>query len=594
MLLSSLLSEVCEQRLSRPTLRHDERLPSGERGFSLSFVQAMRDFFGQRGGLSLPTVEACHSPSFPANICRLTSSTGLSLVESCYGIAKGRGISTGRLFGAATTTFSYSWEGTTFEDVLCAFENMQRDAPADRFFWCDVFCASQNLLAGAYANAAAAARFSAMSAESPGYEECREQQRETREQVDQLFEEALCTSHEIMMFASPLLDQWEVPPHPYLKRDRGFPPAGTLRKGARVMSRGWCLLEVSAALEKRHELHISLSAADRAGLDQIILLRLEELTDIVAAVDVNDAQISLEADRDFLLRKMAQLPLGVESVNALVKAGLQNWLLRRGRAMQRDGAWALSAGLGKILFHQGQYAEAALLWREALAGREAEYGERHALTLGCVEGLASAICEQGTNDVEAEALYRRALAGREAVLGTTHPDTIATALALARLLTDLEQRVEAERLHRSVLVVREGELGADHPDTLASMDALASLFADQGRYDEAEPLYQQSLAQSTSVLGPTHPDTLSTMHNLALLLADRGEMSQAESLHRRALAGRVAELGASHPHTFVSMDHLAIVLADQVCVTDDRVPWPVLAPHARRAAYGLRLGAVQV
>lgn len=264
MLLSSLLSEVCEQRLSRPTLRHDERLPSGERGFSLSFVQAMRDFFGQRGGLSLPTVEACHSPSFPANICRLTSSTGLSLVESCYGIAKGRGISTGRLFGAATTTFSYSWEvllcrhsadpsrpgldltaarsrcaqGTTLEDVLCAFENMQRDAPADRFFWCDVFCASQNLLAGAYANAAAAARFSAMSAESPGYEECREQQRETREQVDQLFEEALYTSHEIMMFASPLLDQWEVPPHPYLKRDRGFPPAGTLRKGARVMSRG--------------------------------------------------------------------------------------------------------------------------------------------------------------------------------------------------------------------------------------------------------------------------------------------------------------------------------------------------------------------
>ena len=73
---------------------------------------------------------------------------------------------------------------------------------------------------------------------------------------------------------------------------------------ARHHCAGWCLLEVSAALEKRHELHISLSAADRAGLDRIILLRLEELTDIVAAVDVNDAQISLEADRDFLLRKM--------------------------------------------------------------------------------------------------------------------------------------------------------------------------------------------------------------------------------------------------------------------------------------------------
>ena len=97
--------------------------------------------------------EVCRADDGGVTICRLTRSTGLSLAESFVHIA-GKA-STKDIVGPATTFFSYSWEGTKLEDMLAAIDTAIRELEEERslerrYVWIDMFCASQNLLAGVY------------------------------------------------------------------------------------------------------------------------------------------------------------------------------------------------------------------------------------------------------------------------------------------------------------------------------------------------------------------------------------------------------------------------------------------------------------
>merc|ERR1712034_57509 len=98
--------------------------------------------------------EVCKGESLAVSVCRLTASTGLSLVESCIRLARREGLDTSALFGPPSTFFSYSWTGTTLADVCASGERavhrLEAGGGARRFLWLDMLCASQNLLAGKY------------------------------------------------------------------------------------------------------------------------------------------------------------------------------------------------------------------------------------------------------------------------------------------------------------------------------------------------------------------------------------------------------------------------------------------------------------
>ena len=128
-LLQDLLAEARDRPLVLPVKPHTARLSSGERGFTLDFLRAFCRFCDAD---TLSMAEVCKSPTFASNVCQLTSSTGLSLVESCILVAKRKGIDTHTVFGPATTFFSYSWEGTTLQDMLSAIETTGLEG---RFFW---------------------------------------------------------------------------------------------------------------------------------------------------------------------------------------------------------------------------------------------------------------------------------------------------------------------------------------------------------------------------------------------------------------------------------------------------------------------------
>ena len=149
-LLERLLANA-ENEVALPVRPHSKRLRSGARGFSVTFLRAFLYFLRRRGAHELQMAELCKQPGLAVSVCRLTASTGLSLIESCVLLAEAEGVDTSALFGVATSFFSYSWTGTQVDHMAAAAERgvsqLEEASTGPRCLWLDMLCASQNLLA---------------------------------------------------------------------------------------------------------------------------------------------------------------------------------------------------------------------------------------------------------------------------------------------------------------------------------------------------------------------------------------------------------------------------------------------------------------
>ena len=140
-----------------------------------------------------------------------------------------------------------------------------------------------------------------------------------------------------MLYLSPLTGEWRAPEHPFLLPDRGSPPAGWLRKGPGAITRAWCCFELVKTLAKGCTLHVALSPADVDGFEALLTGRFDEIAGVVAAIDVCDAQISKEEDREYILGEVGKLEGGLGSVTAMCARGCASGL--QGRGWRRWDGW---------------------------------------------------------------------------------------------------------------------------------------------------------------------------------------------------------------------------------------------------------------
>ena len=162
----------------------------------------------------------CKKEGSTTSVCAITRSTGLSLAESFAITCVTAEADVSLFVGAATTFFSYSWTGTRLADMLYAIirqvEALEKEDGRRRYVWIDMFCASQNLLAGAFLPIDPTER-EALKASNPI------EYGRRKEQTDKLFDGAIDSVNEILFYCSPLADEWLAPPHPFLLPDRGEP-----------------------------------------------------------------------------------------------------------------------------------------------------------------------------------------------------------------------------------------------------------------------------------------------------------------------------------------------------------------------------------
>ena len=244
-ILELLLEESRKTQVKLPVQKHSKRMKSGGRGFSLPFLRALGRFYEARDAIALEMGDICKSATLEENVCTLTASTGLSLIESCVLLAKRKGLDASALFAPATTFFSYSWTGSPLADVVAAVQRGvgrlgkggSGRGGKPRFVWLDMLCASQNLLAGKYEDEARHPKG------TPGYAA-------RKEDTDDLFDGALDACGELIFYLAPLVDEWDAPPHPPLRADRAAPPLPRRRKGPRATTRAGCRCELATTLSK--------------------------------------------------------------------------------------------------------------------------------------------------------------------------------------------------------------------------------------------------------------------------------------------------------------------------------------------------------
>jgi len=414
-----------------PIRTHAERLPSGERGVSLEFLRAIRTFYTELGAIDKPMEDVCMEEGSSSSACALTRSTGLSLAESVVLEAERRGQSALPLVGHTTTFFSYSWKGTRLGDMLAAIErkveSLEREDGRTRYVFIDIYCASQNLLAGAFHSPHVT-----KEADPHGYAE-------RHEDIGGVMDGAMAAADEMLFYCSPLTEAWEAPRDPFLLPERGEPPEQWTRRGPCAVTRAWCVFEMARAIAKQYTLHVVLSPADVDGFEGLLVNRFDEIAGIIAALDARDAQITKAEDREYILMQVERHEGGVGAITASVCEALRTWLADEGRAAlarlpkKKRGTSTLINNLGLLLQAQGRLDEAGALYREALEARRETLGNRHPDTLSSINNLGSLLQAKGRLD-EAEALFHEALKARRETLGDRHPDTLGSINNLGVLL----------------------------------------------------------------------------------------------------------------------------------------------------------------
>jgi tetratricopeptide (TPR) repeat protein len=206
-----------------------------------------------------------------------------------------------------------------------------------------------------------------------------------------------------------------------------------------------------------------------------------------------------------------------------------------------------------------RYTDAAVLWRQALAVAEEDFGPDDPATATSLNHLGYLLNAQG-DLTGARPYYERALAIRERALGPDHPDTATSLNNLGYQLRALGNLAGARPYYERALEAWEKTLGPDHPDTATSLNNLGDLLQAQGDLARALPYFERALAIREKALGPDHPNTALSLNNLGALFDAQGNLAGARPYYERALAIREKVLGPDHPDTAISLNNLGYLL----------------------------------
>ena len=262
--------------------------------------------------------------------------------------------------------------------------------------------------------------------------------------------------------------------------------------------------------------------------------------------------------------------------------------LRRALTMipQSSGeAGSLRHNLAATLYAQGEYAAAAVEFREVVNHFEGLYGGEHPAVADALDALGTCLGELGQLQ-EAETVLRRALAIRERTLGTLHDDTANNLHNLANIISDRGKLEESLRLYAQAVEIWQEVEGPEHPDVATGLGAMATVRAKLGETDEAEALQRRALSIIEHAKGLDDPDVAYPLTNLGDLLRRRGELDEAQLLLERALKVREEKLGPEHPTLAPTLDHLGRVHADAGRIDEARAALIRAREIQRKAGVG--------
>jgi tetratricopeptide (TPR) repeat protein len=318
----------------------------------------------------------------------------------------------------------------------------------------------------------------------------------------------------------------------FVRRHRVAVGAGTLVAAALVFGLSLAAIGlVKASREARHSRAVSEYL-------QSLITQLEEEADRGSPLtldEIVDRGRTLFGDDHALvgtvLMTRASSLRTVGRIDAAVAA--QREALAQYREAHEGGHASIAAALtalGDLLEERRELTEAEATYREALAMREALFGDDSKLTADSLERLTSLIVESGNESRtdEIRQLWSRTLAAYEAALGVDHRTTVRQMCEYGTWLYLHGLQDESEEvLDRGLALARE-LLGKEDLMLFKTLNVKAQQLILQAQdFDGAIPIMEEMKEMSTRIWGRTFISTLSLLGQLPWLYARTGRDEQA-------------------------------------------------------------------
>lgn len=309
--------------------------------------------------------------------------------------------------------------------------------------------------------------------------------------------------------------------------------------GQPVVARGDSLSYRSSKFVQRHRVAVAAAAFVLAAL--VVGILVARRGQQLAEAEAKHARIeyhSLQDVTDFLMSTFltSEMVNGEENLAAARESTQHH--AQRVRRQYPDEVHLranLLDALGGVSLRLDLFDDCEALVREALALREAEFGERSlevALSLGSLGELQFRRGDFGA----AEESLRRALELHRTLPVGTHTNVAAVANNLAAALRNTNELQESEQLHTEALALRRA-VGESTLPVSESLNNLAAIRLDRGEFASARELLAEALEIRRGILGPSDVLTAQSLSNLGTVQWNLGEIETAEELLLDAEAG---------------------------------------------------------
>jgi serine/threonine-protein kinase len=222
----------------------------------------------------------------------------------------------------------------------------------------------------------------------------------------------------------------------------------------------------------------------------------------------------------------------------------------------------LLATLGQIYADWGLSEDAGRVWTRAERLLRRRYPQGHPELAKAINNVASWHLRR-EEYAEAARLYREALAMKQRFPASEDIDVAKAMSNLATALMELGDDAEVERLYRSALAIRRSQIPPNWDDIAQNLRNLGVFYHERGDLKQAEALMREALVTCQRA----HPGQENTryatiLNGLARVLQDEKRPTEALPLFGRALEIRKTLLGDSHLHVAASWLDLAAVELD--------------------------------
>jgi tetratricopeptide (TPR) repeat protein len=293
-------------------------------------------------------------------------------------------------------------------------------------------------------------------------------------------------------------------------------------------------------------LFAAAAAAEQGRYDHQLAAAMSELTFLASErlSRLEDAQAYHALARAALIRAGSDpnLETRLDQDDVALLNGLARYdeaLTVERRILEHSKEFGLDAGmslsnLGETYRRMGNFEQAIIYLRKAIAAYENSYGPNHPV-IGLVWNNLGAALNEKHDWVQAELAYRRALAIDEAALGPDHPAVAMTLSNLAGVLGDMGQFKQALVMLERSQSIQDKTVGRDSLAASVTEEAFSEILLKLGRLDAALAHALHALAICEHAYDAGHPDVADVLILVGRIRLARNEAAQALPLLERAI-----------------------------------------------------------